>query len=125
MGLHLRKISQTQIGSIFEQWLILQIFYLNRAYQKRWQLSAYRTEAGAEVDLVIELPDHLIGIEIKSGKNVGRTDLRGLRSLNEIVSAYKPLKKWVAYQGSSKQVFDTGETVFPYLELLEALVLES
>lgn len=125
LDLHFRKISPNQIGNVFEQWFILQVIYLNRAYQKRWHLSAYRTEAGAEVDLVIELSDHLIGIEIKSGKNVDRGDLRGLRSLGEITGTYKPLKKWIAYRGDSKQIFDTGETVFPYLDLLEALVKEN
>jgi len=38
----------------FEQWVMLQVIYLNHALRKGWKLSSYRTEAGAEVDLVVE-----------------------------------------------------------------------
>lgn len=121
LGLHRYPISPEHVGGLFEQWLVLQIIYLNRAFQKGWYLSAYRTEAGAEVDLVIELANKVIGIEIKSSKNIGKTDLRGLQSLGEVIGKYKPYEKWVAYRGAAPQVFESGERVFPYQDLLEAL----
>jgi hypothetical protein len=35
-----------------------------------WRLSCYRTEGGAEVDLVIERGDDILGVEIKAGRSL-------------------------------------------------------
>lgn len=121
LGLHRRRVSPDQLGSVFEQWLILQFLYLNRAFRKGWTLSAYRTEAGAEVDLVIEREDDIVGIEIKAGRTVSRSDTRGLFSLAETVGRYKPVKKWVVYRGETEQALDNGVRVYPYLTALAKL----
>ncbi len=121
LGIHRRPITADQRGSVFEQWLILQLNYLNRALRKGWRLSCYRTEGGAEVDLVIEREDDLLGIEIKSGRTVSRADTRGLASLAETVGRYKALKKWVIYTGDRRQLLENGVCVLPYLEALEEL----
>lgn len=121
LGLHRRPLSIDQIGSIFEQWLVLQIIYLNRALRKEWTISSYRTEAGAEVDLVIETANEILGVEIKSGKNVAPKQLSGLASLGEVVGRYKPYRRYVAYQGMRAQLFEDGTEALPYLELLTRL----
>jgi len=121
LGIHRHPITPDQVGSVFEQWLILQIVYLNRAWKKDWHLSAYRSEAGAEVDLVVERETDLVGIEIKAGRNVSRADTRGLLSLEEMVGRRKPLKKWIVYRGARAQRFDNGVVALPVLEALEAL----
>jgi predicted AAA+ superfamily ATPase len=121
LGIHLRSIAPDQKGAAFEQWLILQIIYLNRLLRKGWRLTGYRTEGGAEVDLVIERDDDIVGIEIKAGRNVSRADTRGLFSLEETVGRYKPLKKWVIYVGDRRQLFENGVHVLPYLDALEEL----
>jgi predicted AAA+ superfamily ATPase len=53
LGLHRRRLSPDQIGSVFEQWVILQVTYLDHALCKGWRFSSYRREGGAEVDLVL------------------------------------------------------------------------
>jgi len=121
LGTHRRPVSPDQKGVAFEQWLILQIIYLNRLLRKDWRLSSYRTEGGAEVDLVIERDDDILGIEIKSGRNVSRADTRGLISLAETVGRYKPVRKWVLYGGDRRQLLDNGVRVLPYLEALDEL----
>lgn len=68
LSLHRRPVSPDQTGSLFEQWFVLQALYLNRARRRGWAISSYRTEAGAEVDLVIEREDDIVGIEIKAGR---------------------------------------------------------
>jgi len=95
--------------------------WLNRALRKEWRLSGYRTESGAEVDLVVERDDDIVGIEIKAGRNVVGADTRGLLSLADTVGGYKPVKKWVAYRGEKEQVFDSGARVLPYLKALDLL----
>jgi uncharacterized protein len=121
LGMHRRPLALNQKGPAFEQWLILQLIYLNRGLRKDWRLSSYRTESGAEVDLVIERDDDILAIEIKSGRNVNRSDTRGLVSLAEVVGKYKPLKKWLLYTGEQEQLLENGVRVLPYIKGLEEL----
>jgi predicted AAA+ superfamily ATPase len=121
LGLHDRPISGDQIGTLFEQWFCLQAIYLNHALKKGWKISSYRTEGGAEVDLVVERPEDIVGIEVKASRNIRRSDLRGLSSLAEVVGRSKPLRKRLAYLGDSRQLLDDGFEVVPYLELLRNL----
>jgi predicted AAA+ superfamily ATPase len=121
LGIHRRPMAPDQRGSAFEQWLILQIIYLNRALRKGWRFSSYRTEGGAEVDLVIERETDILGVEIKSGRSVTKADTRGLFSLAETVGRYKPVTKWILYTGDRRQRMDNGALVLPYLEALEEL----
>ena len=121
LSLHDRPLTADQFGAAFEQWLVLQTIYLNRALRKNWRISSYRTEAGAEVDLVIERADDIVGLEIKASRNVGRSDARGLFSLAEVIGRYKPLKKRIAYLGEAPQVLDGAVEVLPYREFLTQL----
>ncbi len=123
LGIHRRPVAPDQRGAVFEQWMILQIIYLNRALRHGWRISSYRTEAGAEVDLVIEREDDILGIEIKAGRGIARADTRGLSSLVETVGRYKPVRKWLVYGGEQRQLLENGVLVLPYREALAELEL--
>jgi len=116
LGLHRHPVTQDQVGAAFEHWVILQIVYLNRAQRHGWRLSSYRSEAGAEVDLIVERD-----IEIKAGRSVSVVDTRGLQSLQSLLRARKPLRKWIIYRGPRKQKFENGVEAWPVLEALRAL----
>lgn len=118
---HRRAPSADQAGTVFEQWVALQVVYLSRALKKGWKLSSYRSEAGAEVDLVVERETDIVAIEIKYGRNVGKIDTRGLQSLREIAGGRKPMKTWILYGGDRRQKFDNDVDVWPVLEGLRAL----
>ncbi len=120
-GLHQRPVSQVDLGAVFEQWLIQQVVVLHHALHKEWRLSAYRTEGGAEVDLVIERGDDIVGLGIKAGTKVGPTDTRGLQSLAEMVGGKVRLSKWIAYQGTRVQRFPDGTEALPWREVLVRL----
>lgn len=119
LGLHEQRQSPAEAGGLFEQWLILQCLALVRARRKPWTLSSYRTDAGAEVDLVIDQGDRLLAVEIKYGRGAAEGDMRGLRSLEEI--AHKPVAKRLVYRGETRQKFSRGELAVPYQEFLEEL----
>lgn len=121
LGSHRRRPTADQRGGLFEQWFILQVYALGQLARRGWRFSSYRTEAGAEVDLVVETDDHLYGIEIKSGRTVGAQDTRGLESLAEMVGRDKPLTKLLAYTGTRRQRFPSGAEAWPWLEVLEML----
>lgn len=73
-------------GSIFETFVIAELmkFRLNRGEQPN--LYFWRDSNGNEVDIIIEQGQHLIPIEIKSGKTVGR-------------DFFSSLDKWKALAG--------------------------
>lgn len=121
LALHRHRVSQDQVGSVFEQWFTLQVIYANRALRKGWKLSAYRTERGAEVDLVVERDDDIIGLEIKAGRTISAAETRGLSSLAETVGRYKPVRKWAVYRGDRRLVLHNGVNVYPYREALSEL----
>ena len=121
LGLHHHPPSPDQIGGLFEQWMTLQILTLNRAMRLGWTVSSYRTEAGAEVDLVVERADDIVGIEIKASRSLRRSAARGHHSLAQTIGDYKPLVKRIAYLGDRAERVTEDVLALPYLELLEEL----
>lgn len=73
---------------------------------------SYRTDGGAEVDLILDLGKKYLAFECKYGRIVTETQMRGLRSFEEV--ANKPVEKWIVYQGESSQVFSKVERAVPY-----------
>lgn len=107
-----------EIGHAFEQWFILQFFSLLQSCQKDWRLYSYRTDAGAEVDLVVDRGEDVIGIEIKYSRNIRLADARGLRSLKEYLPKGKPYQQYIAYLGEHEQLLEEGTRVIPYGQLI-------
>ena len=67
-------------GRLFEHFILLEIYRLNRYSEKDWPMFYWRTSQGAEVDLVLDTGRGLWGVEIKSKGRVRPSDLRGLFS---------------------------------------------
>ncbi len=68
-------------GRLFEHFVLLEIYRLNRYLEKDWPLFYWRTSQGAEVDLVLDSGRQLWAIEIKSTtRRILSSDLRGLHS---------------------------------------------
>ena len=124
LGIHSQTLTSDQRGALFEQWIILQLFTMNRAYRAKWNFSSYRTNAGAEVDLIIERPNDIIALEIKHSTSIFRSQLSGLESFEKHCKDYKPVKKWICYRGERPQSFENGSTAFNFRELLEQLASE-
>jgi predicted AAA+ superfamily ATPase len=69
-------------GRLFEQFIVLETFRMRHYLQSESSLFFWRTNHGAEVDLVVEKHGRLTaGIEIKATAHVGGRHLTGLRSL--------------------------------------------
>lgn len=120
LGIHRGVLSPTEQGRLFEQWIILQVMAFMRARKKEWRLSSYRTDAGAEVDLIVDVGSSLWAIECKWGKTVRESDTGGLRSFEEV--AHKPVKKFLLFTGDSPQRFSRGETAVPYQRFLQTIL---
>ncbi len=78
------RLDPVQKGRLFEQFIILETVRMLSYQQSDIRAYYWRTNHGAEVDLVLEKNNDLIaGIEIKSSREIARADLTGLRSLKE------------------------------------------
>ncbi|MBI4668226.1 MAG: ATP-binding protein [Elusimicrobia bacterium] len=71
-------------GRLFEQWIILETHRLLAYKNSESRLFYWRTNNGAEVDLLIERGGKILAAcEIKSSKHVSGADLSGLRAFKE------------------------------------------
>lgn len=112
------KISADRKGPLFETFVVSAIrnFLISKAISFR--LSTYRSTGGAEVDLILNIDQTELAIEIKASKNIGKSDLVGLKSFSE-VSDNSPIKL-IIYQGSySKKIEDIG--IYPLNEALKLI----
>jgi predicted AAA+ superfamily ATPase len=65
-------------GTAFEHFIINEAIRLNFYLQLDFEFSYYRTEHGAEVDLIIERPGAVsLAVEIKSAESPSVSDIRG------------------------------------------------
>lgn len=69
-----------RIGNLFEHFIVQQIRSLQKSLNVDIRLTTYRTENNAEVDLILEVNNKVYALEIKASKNIGSTDLNGLKS---------------------------------------------
>ncbi len=116
LGVHRSSPSRTEKGHLFEHWFVLQCQAFIRAHRLPWKLFAYRTDAGAEVDLVIDLGKRLLAAECKLGSGVGAAKLSGLRSFSQV--AKKPLSSYVIFTGERAQSLANDVEAVPYREFL-------
>lgn len=104
-------------GRLFEQWIVLQCLYFIRAHRLPWRVYSYRTDAGAEVDAVVDTGHAQVAIECKLGHNVTAADLRGLGSFAAV--ATKPAKLYVVFGGDRQQKLNAQVTAVPFRAFLQ------
>lgn len=104
-------------GAAFEHFMINECFRLNDYLQKDYVFSFYRTEHGAEVDLIIETPDgRCLAVEIKSSENPALADVRsGLMSFREI----RPDTRLICVCTASKKRQTEFVSFYPWQEFFE------
>lgn len=94
----------------------MQCLYFIRAHRLPWRPYSYRTDAGAEVDLVLDTGRALLAIECKLGRNVTPGQLGGLHSF--ATATKRKVQSFVVFQGERAQAFAGGITAIPYLDFL-------
>lgn len=74
----------TARGRLFEQWVILETWRQTDYHHPETRLFYWRTNHGAEVDLLLERHGRLrVAVEIKSKRTIAGADIAGLRSFAE------------------------------------------
>lgn len=112
------EASNDRIGNLFEHLVVQLIRSECQARDESVRFGTYRTEAGAEVDLVLERKAAVFAIEIKATKKVNAGDLRGLKSFASFYGkGHTPL---VIYMGEHAASIE-GVEVLPVRLALEML----
>ena len=110
--------SPDRIGRLFEHLVYTQLIHSAAAFDQTVRVSTFRTEAGAEVDFILERGRELVAIEVKASRIVGAADLRGLARFADY--AGKTPKRMVWYLGREKKRID-GVDILPWQEGIKAL----
>ena len=105
--------SADRVGSLFEQLVFSQLVAGAAAADVDLRIASYRTAHGGEVDLIVERPRQVWAIELKAGRTVSGTDLRGLRSFGEFYGKRHQARVW--YLGDERRRVD-GVDVLPWQE---------
>lgn len=110
------NVSADRLGPLFEQFIFNQIVHSVDSKDKKFRLSSYRTEHGAEVDFVLETGSKIIGLEVKSQNVISRIDLRGIKSFQEY--AGKKTQCFIIYPGKVSKTVN-GVEILPWQVFLK------
>jgi len=103
-------------GAIFESWVASEVLKARLHRRRPADLFHLRETRGAEIDILVETPTHVIGVEVKSGATITAESLAGLRDLSDLARrsgrGRRPLARLV-YAGSTAQE-RSGTSVVPW-----------
>ena len=117
-GLNAERLASDPVlmGPLLENFVAMELRKQSAWSQTQPRIFHFRTQAGQEVDLVMEnAAGRIVGVEVKSSATVGSRDFRGLRALAE-ASGDRFLCGIVLY---------TGKTAVPFGDNLHALPVSS
>lgn len=121
LGLVQKDFTPTELGHLFESWLILQCYFYAQATKKDWRFFSFRTDTGNEVDLVIQTDKKLVLIEVKAGTKIEKKQIKGLQAFEHLTS--KKGDKFIVFQGDKAQKI--GDVVaYPFRDFLESVLPE-
>jgi predicted AAA+ superfamily ATPase len=105
-------------GAIFESWAVSEVHkaWLNRGLQPR--LQHFRESRGLEVDLIVDRPDLLTLVEIKSAETVAPDFFTSLEKLATLLAPRerRPIQQHLIYGGARSQRRGSG-SVIPWREV--------
>lgn len=118
LGQQKNLFTERQLGELFEQWLVNQVFAANSYGQHGWRLYSFRDDLKREVDLIIDRGKELWAVEIKYSARFDPRDLSGLSAFAAI--ARKKVRSILVYRGKHRQNRE-GIEVLPYQDFLEEI----
>ena len=102
-------------GASFEGLVVEEVASLAARHQARPEVCFWRTQAGAEVDLVLQHRGTFIPIEIKLGTAV---DARGVAGMRQFMKDLDVAKGWVIARTSERRWLGTQIEVVPWDEVV-------
>jgi len=121
LGLLQKDFTPTEMGHLFEHWVILQCYFYAQAMGKDWRFFSFRTDTGDEVDLVIQTAEKLILIEVKAGTKIEKKQMKGLKSFERLTG--RSGEQHIIFQGERAQKID-DILISPYADFFEKILPE-
>jgi predicted AAA+ superfamily ATPase len=75
-----RSLLQLDAGHLFEQFVMIELFYRCQYHGRGYKLSTWKTPTGAEVDAIVETPTEAIPVEVKWTDSPRNADFRHLET---------------------------------------------
>ena len=108
---------RTLLGHVLENFATMELLKQLGWSERRCRLFHFRTEDGAEVDMVLEdRAGRLVGIEVKGAASVGRRDFRGLKALTALAGD-RFMRGVVLYTGAAVVPFGARLHALPIAQL--------
>ena len=102
------NVSQDRKGMLFENLFFNQLRTSLSYSSHDYRLSSFRTDAGAEVDIILELNSQIYALEIKTG-DFKQSELGGFRSFENFLG--KKVKKYVITMNDSSRKIGEVEVI--------------
>ncbi len=107
------------LGSILENFVFLELKKLSTWALQPIELYHYRTQTGAEVDIVLEnRAGQIVGIEVKSSETISAEDWKGLNILGDEMGD-KMIRGIILYPGKEVVAFQKNRIAIPLSTLWE------
>lgn len=111
--------SHPNFGFLFETFCINNIMRLSKALSSPAEAYHWRTNGGAEVDLILERDGKLYPIEIKSKTNLTKHDSRGIKAFLETYKNQNIQTGLIIYAGDETYSLDRNIIAIPWDTLLK------
>ena len=108
-------------GAIFESWVVSEIVKHRANRGESRGLSFYRDRNGAEVDLVVERPEGITLVEVKSAATPSSTLFRGAERVRRHFRGFAAPDVVVVYGGEELQVRSAGR-LWPWRRVGEVAI---
>jgi predicted AAA+ superfamily ATPase len=105
------ETDQGVFGRLFENFVTMELVKQASWHPKRPEVFHFRSQKGAEVDVVLEVDGRIIGVEVKAAENLSGDDFRGLSILEDMVGRR-------FHRGI---VLYTGKRILPFGQRLHAV----
>ena len=107
------NVSEDRKGMLFETFVVNQIKSWANSQAIDLRMSTYRTDGGAEIDVILEADGKTLALEIKHTKNIGNSDVSAFTSFAKIHP--QKFKKMLIYTGEHLQKINDVE-IYPTIQ---------
>jgi predicted AAA+ superfamily ATPase len=98
------------LGALFETYIVSNLMRMSDSLYAMPQFYHWRTNGGAEVDIILERDGHFYPIEIKCKSHVNKHDARGILAFRETFPQLNIMPGLVIHAGNN--IYPLGDNVF-------------
>lgn len=114
------QMTQTELGPLFEQWILQQIIAWNQYQKKNWRITTYRDDRNLEVDIIIETTSKTYLIEVKYQRKYRKEFVAALGEFMALKKG-KNLVPIVVYIGTEVQKGPNHEQILPLKQFMKLI----